>query len=734
MNVEEYRAKLQEDVQLAADSNLSNPHDEFLRIVTGILADAEEFDDFTNCHFEGISDLKHPMRIDGYSIDETDGICSVFISNYYGEFDKKHEKIDTQTITNLSEQLITFVGEAIRTELYKELEESTQVYEFSKFLHCNNDDILSFRLYILTDAIKEHEDIKLRAKTVFDKKVDFEIWDIQRIFNVINSINQKDSVEIDIKEMGFEGIPCVQAVDCKDVVADIETEKSLDNTNDEKENIITYTSYLAVVPGTVLHELYHTYGAKLLEGNVRSFLSAKGKVNKSIQRTIIHYPEMFFAYNNGIAATASHIETEMTKKGLVITKLKDLQIVNGGQTTASITNTVLHARKDEHVDLSKLFVPMKVSVLEHSMSEKIIPKISEYSNSQNKVDASDFFSNHPFHKRMEEFSRNTPAPIVKGNQFHQYWFYERMRGQYLQGMMKFKAKSSELSQYEQKYPKNQVIKMVDLAKYMEIYDAKPHIVSKGKQALVRDFSADIKSSWEKSDLPFNVYYFRRVVAIAIMFNELDEIVKNTKWYQIRHSYKANIVAYTLSLVFAYIKAQYPGKTIDFSKIWNKQTMYDELKEQVTILSEEIYTYITRDDRPIENVTEWCKSSECWKGALNHSWSFTDSFINSLIDESSLTEEIDEAKKTQKVADEIKDMEFILASGQGYWMDVLKWDQDRKVLTEMEISVIHQIIRGFISGRMVSEKQAKVAMKARKRLLDNGMPLEFTSENWKNIKD
>ena len=113
----------------------------------------------------------------------------------------------------------------------------------------------------------------------------------------------------------------------------------IDKAEEKPENVITYTSYLAVVPGKVLNELYLEYGSRLLEGNVRSFLSVRGKVNKSIQNTIKNYPEMFFAYNNGIAATASEIDTEMTPEGLKITRIKDLQIVNGGQTTASIANT-----------------------------------------------------------------------------------------------------------------------------------------------------------------------------------------------------------------------------------------------------------------------------------------------------------------------------------------------------------------------------------------------------------
>ena len=719
MDVREFRVQFNEEIEIAAKAHLSNPQDEFLYKTISIMQDAEEFDDFTECYYEGKSSLKSEQRIDGYSFDETDGICSVVITDYRGSFGA--ETISSDSIIKSFDKVFSFIGDAIREPFFENLEESTEAFEFAKLLFTKQDDILGFRFYLITDAFKEHNDIKLRNKDVFGKKVVFEIWDIPRIYNVISSVNQKDSVEITVSDYGIKGIPCVQAVNCKNVIADIESDTQNQKNDDNK---ITYKSYLAVVPGQLLHNLYNTYGNKLLEGNVRSFLSSKGKVNSSIQRTIIHYPDMFFAYNNGIAATASAIDTEKSEEGLIITKIKDLQIVNGGQTTASITNTVLHAREDEKVDLSKLYIPMKVSVLDPKMSEKIIPKISEYSNSQNKVEASDFFSNHPFHKRMEKFSQEISAPIINGNQFHQYWFYERMRGQYLQGMMKYKAKSSELLQYQQKFPKSQVIKMVELAKYMEIFNGKPHIVSKGKQALFKDFSANIKSSWEKNDTQYNAFYYKRLVCIAIMFNELDEIVKNTSWYQIKHSYKANIVAYTLSLIFEYIRKNYPKKSIDFNKIWDKQTMYEELIKEATVLSKEVYDYITRDDRPKENVTEWCKDERCWNNALEEIWTFSKGFINSLIDTASFEEDAAEAKKTQKVANEVDAMTFVMTAGADYWKKLYKWATERNMLTDMEESIIQVVIKSFVTGKLASEKQLKVVMTARERLLKNGMPITF----------
>ncbi len=716
MDVYEFREQLIEDVEIAAKSNYTNPQDEFLHKITNVMLDAEEFDDFIECYYEGFSTINKDQRIDGYSFDYTNGICSVIISDYQGHIGK--EKISSDEIVKDFEKILSFVGDSTREPIFKKFEESTEAYEFSKLLYELNKEILSFRFYLITDAFKEHENLELRKKDIFGKQVNFEIWDISRIFAVINSVNQKDAVEISIADFGSKGIPCVKAVECKNVTADIETD------DDSKDNKITYTSYLAVVPGTVLHNLYYTFGNKLLEGNVRSFLSSKGKVNSSIQRTLIHYPDMFFAYNNGIAATASYIKTEISDSGLIITNIKDLQIVNGGQTTASITNTILNAKDGEHVDLSKIFIPMKISVLEHSMSEKIIPKISEYSNSQNKVDASDFFSNHPFHKRMEQLSLENPAPIVNGNQFHQFWFYERMRGQYLQGMMKFKARSSELNQYQQKFPKNQVIKMVDLAKYMELYEGYPHIVSKGKQALFRDFSNIIKDDWLKHSEQYNKLYFRKVVCIAIMFIELDNIIKQTSWYKEKHSYKANIVAYTLSLLFEMIRTKYPEKSINFELIWEKQTMYNELKEQVSVLSKAVYEYLTSDNRKKENVTEWCKDERCWRGAQDKTWSLSNNFINTLVEKASLKEKESDAKKDQKLEEEVNDMKLMLDLGINYWKQLSKWGEDRKLLTETDINLLKRIIQSFITGQLVNKTQLKTAFRIREKLLNDGMPIQF----------
>lgn len=727
MNVENYREFVHEDIELAAKASESSLQDEFLLYATGVLANGEEFDDFTECHYEGVTRRNGRMAIDGYSKDEADGSICLFIADYHGP--DEDDSIMSEDINAMFKKLRLFVEEATKHEIYYDMQGSDAAIDLARDLYYDSETITKYRFYLLTDAYNKQRSKTIKDDKIGEKTVELNVWDISRLFDLVCSKAQKESVEINLSDLGYKGIPCVKAVEYENVEADIELpvkyDSELESEEDDgtPENVVSYASYLAVVPGQVLNDLYLEYGSKLLEGNVRSFLSVRGKVNKSIQSTIKNYPEMFFAYNNGIAATATDIDTEMTPEGLIITRIKDLQIVNGGQTTASIANTLLTARKNENVDLSKLFVPMKISVLEHSMAEKIIPKISEYSNSQNKVDASDFFSNHPFHIRMEEYSRKTPIPSNGGNQFQQYWFYERTRGQYNQGKMKFGAKSSQLKKYTDRYPEKMVITMLDLAKYMELYECAPDVVSKGKQKMLQQFAEEIKGSWQKNNDEFNAFYYKRVVALAIMYKCTDQIIKETEWYKEKRSYKANVIAYTLSLIFYYIHHNRKGYEIDFDRIWNMQDIYEELEDQIKVLTKEVYDFIT-GPRETENVTEWCKKEACWSRAKAKVWTFNDPFLYTLVSKSEMENEVNEEKATRKIANEVDSLKEILARGSDYWKQMMEWGDNRGLLSEKEVSILKMVINMNYTGRIPTDKQAKVVMSARKRMIQEGMPLQF----------
>lgn len=722
MKIDDYRKIVHEDIAIACDVNSSKEPEEFLAYTTGLLINGEEFDDFIEGHCEGVTRRNGYYAIDGYSIDEMDGSCCIFIVDYHGP--DADEAIRADDVNSAFKKIRFFVEESIRTELFKEIKNRSAM-EFSRDLFYDNEKITKYRFYLLTDAFNRQRAKTIKDETINGRIVELNVWDIERLYDLVCSQTQKEIVEISFEDFGIDGIPCVKAVEHVDVVADIDLSPIAKEDGEETtpENIITYSSYLAVVPGEVLNQLYLDYGSKLLEGNVRSFLSAKRKVNKGIQNTIKNYPEMFFAYNNGIAATATEIEVRYTRTGPVITYIKGLQIVNGGQTTASIANTLLTAKKGDNVDLSKVAVPMKLSVLEHSMAERIIPKISEYSNSQNPVDASDFFSNHPFHIRMEEYSRKTPIPAKGGNQFQQYWFYERARGQYNQGKMKIINKAAELKKYTDRYPESMVITMLDLARYMELYGCRPDIVSKGKQKLLQRFAEEIKASWEKGDTQYNEFYFKRVVALAIIYKRTDEIIKQSEWYRENRSYKANVIAYTMSIIFNHIRKKHKGFEIDFKRIWNEQAVYEELDEQLTVLQNEVHNFIT-GPRPTENVTEWCKKELCWTNAQEQVWTINNAFIATLVSKDEVEAEKKENRQTQKLVNEVNALNEIFARGAQYWKAVLDWGLSRRLLSEKEISILRLTVNMFVTGRVISDKQAQVVMCARKRMIDNGMPMQF----------
>lgn len=723
MKIDDYRKLVHEDISIACNVSSNGEAEEFLSYVVGLLVNGEEFDDFIECRCNGTTRRGGHYGIDGYSIDETDGSCCLFIVDYHGLGSEGAIRADD--VKDAFRKIRFFVEESIKTELFREISNRAAM-EFSRDLFYDSEKITRYRFYLLTDAYNRQRAKRIKDETINNRTVELNVWDIGRLYDLVCSQTQKESVEIHFMDFGIEGIPCVKAVDHVNAVADIDVMPPLkdgENTDRIPENIITYSSYLAVVPGEVLNKLYLDYGSKLLEGNVRSFLSAKGKVNRSIQTTIKNYPEMFFAYNNGIAATATEVKVFQTGNGPVITYIKDLQIVNGGQTTASITNTLLTAKKGEVIELSKIMVPMKLSVLEHSMAERIIPKISEYSNSQNKVEASDFFSNHPFHIRIEEYSRKTPVPSRGGNQFQQYWFYERARGQYNQGKMKFANKASELKKYTERYPENQVIRILDLAKYMELYNCRPDIVSKGKQKTLQQFAREIKADWEKGDTQYNEFYFKRIVALAIIYKHTDEIIKKSDWYRENRSYKANVIAYTISIIFNYIHRKYKNYELDFKRIWNDQNIYEELEEEITVLQNEVHNFIT-GPRSTENVTEWCKKELCWMRAQEQVWTMNDAFLATLVSKEVIEIERKENRQKQKLANEVDVLEEIYARGPQYWKKVLDWGTSRRLLSEKEVSILKLSVNMFSTGRVISDKQAQVVIMARKRMIENGMPMQF----------
>ena len=690
MSIEEFRKDLLEELKVSAEYDINDIQSEFVRHVVEILINAEEFDEFVEGYFEGIGEKNRKIAMDGYYFDPYDKSCIILISDFSNS--EETLNLTTTEINKLYDYMRHLVESSISEYITtKGFEESSSGYGFAKDLLERKDTITKFRFYIITDKKLSERVKNIKKDDIDSKTVELNVWDIKRLYDIFSSTLGKESIEIDFSNVENGEIPCVNTIN-----------------NDE------YSAYLAVIRGDVLANMYIEYGSRLLEGNVRSFLSIKGKVNKGIRNTILNEPDMFFAYNNGIAAIATEIETKQTDKGLVITKIKDLQIINGGQTTASIANAVLQDKKD----VSNIFVPMKLSVVDHDKAKEMIPTISRCANSQNKVDEADFFSNHPYHIRMEEYSRKVYAPAVNGNQYQTIWFYERARGQYTQEQMKLTV--GEKKKFQLKNPKNQVIKKVDLAKYINTYEGYPQVVSKGAQYSMREFATKIDKEWEKSDTQFNEVYYRNTISLAIIFKETEKLVANQEWYKKIKAYRANIVTYSISILFYIIREQYKDKVINLKQIWNKQKLYNELEEQLIITTKEVYDFITREDRITQNVTEWCKKDICWERAKSEIWTITKKFIDSLTNLEEENQELEDGKKDRKMQNELNAEIEVINLGVDYWKNVLQWGLERKLISPIEQSFLEVAINFEKTLRPPSSKQAKKILEIREKLYSEGL--------------
>ena len=686
MKLQEFRQMIIEDVKVSAEFEMNDIVSEFIKYFVDFLIQAEEFDDFTECYFEMNGIRKKHIQIDGYRFDEVDNSCSLLISDFSNSDEML--TLTNTSINKLYSKMKAFIEHSINGYICNNCEESTEGYDLAERIREDIKKIMKFKLYIISDSIISDRVKSIKKDNIHDIPVELNVWDISRLYNIANSNSVKESIEIDFTKLTNKGLPCILA-----------TESSSKN----------YKSYLTAIPGNILADLYIEHGSRLLEGNVRSFLSIRGKVNKQIRATIMNEPEMFFAYNNGIAATAINIETSVNENGLYIKSLTDLQIINGGQTTASIANAVLQDKKD----VSQIMVPMKLSIVDNEQAEEMIPVISRCANSQNKVDEADFFSNHPYHIRIESFSRKIFAPATDGNQYQTIWFYERARGQHTQEQMKLTK--SERKKFLLKCPKSQLIKKVDWAKYINTYNCRPDIVSKGAQKSMRYFADIIDKEWKQGNEKFNDAYYKEVICLAILFKQTEKLVSNQEWYRVIKSYRANIVTYSIAVLFDYINRNLKEYTIDFKRIWNNQCIYEELEEQLKITTEEVYNFITRDDRLTLNVTEWCKKEICWKRATKENWTINEKFLKTLVEKSYNDESKHQASKKQKLHNEINEELEVINLGAGYWKDMLEWAKNKNILLPMEKDILGIASRFDITGKLPTAKQCKRLMLIKEKL-------------------
>ena len=690
MTLEEFRKDVLERVRSRAESSQDFMRAGFVEEVSERLSDAEEFSDFEACRFEGTSNRKK-LRIDGYSFDDADNSMALLVADFSN--DEVMPTFTNSDAMRIFGNLRSFVEEALKGELTDgSIEESQPAYGFASDLMDLHTKIAKFRFYLASDGRLSGKGKDWPEENIGKTLTEFHIWDVSRFHSAYVSATGRDELVVDFSEFGGVGLPCLAAA----------------------QSPGDYQAYLCMIPGVTLAGIYDRYGSRLLEGNVRSFLTTKGKVNAKIQQTIRNQPEMFFAFNNGIAATAEDVVLEQTLSGIRIVSATNLQIVNGGQTTASLAmaGRSTTGNKDG-TDLSQVMVQMKLSVLPSEKAGELIPEIARYANSQNKVSDADFFANHPYHIRLEEFSRRIFSPPAGGAQHGTHWFYERARGQYANEQTRFTP--AQKRQFELQNPKSQLLTKTDVAKLENTWRGMPNKVSMGAQKNFIFFADLIAKFWTEDEKQFNEDYFRNIAALAILFRRTELLVKQQPWYQ--GGYRANIVTYTLAKLHDMIAEQALGQQMDLRSIWDKQSVPNAVVDQIIYIAKTVFAILTDPDRPKDNVTEWAKMQACWDQIKCEKLLLTKEMFLSLQDLREVSNTAKKAKEVQKIDNGITTQISVISIPGSQWGELRTWANKEKLLTPTQSDLL--LLASKIPMKMPTEKQCAQIWQIREKLVDDG---------------
>lgn len=486
---------------------------------------------------------------------------------YYAIYDSTQEEIgkikDTEFQTAMN-RLQGFYDQAIRGN-HIDIDPSKPEYSELKYIYDNLSTIVSVRLCLISNYFIK--DYKIKNQRIDDKNILMDVWDIEKI--CANLVSESDHVSIDID---FEGTQRYSIYKLPYI-----------EMNSERYG---YKCLSTMFPAKLLYKLYEDYNTDLLMNNVRFFLGfsqKKDDTNNGMRKTLKESNEMFLAYNNGITAIAREIVVESNKDKTklenevgsaddfistgIIKKIIDFQIVNGGQTTASIFNAKRTDKKE--VNLLGVYVMVKLIVIGENKKDEIT-KISKATNTQNKVKFADFSSNNSFNREMERFSRTILIP--NDNNDPLYWFYERVRGQYK--IEQNKRNKAGQESFKKMYPGDRKFDKEIIAKLWLSWYGTPHEAVKGSSTTYAKFLEVI----DDGNFAPDETYYKRTIALLIIYKYLLQHGREAEY----SNATAPAAAYTL----AYLNEVTQGN-LDLMNIWHIQELPDELKSFLDNLSDKV---------------------------------------------------------------------------------------------------------------------------------------------------
>jgi hypothetical protein len=661
LDLSEYSRDLVADVQATADAEGTNPPEAFTRRVFEDLEQAGIASNTFTAYHKAQGHLVH-----GYGIGESGECLDLFVTDFtLGPSESKLTKSQTETAFK---RLLTFVKRC-RDGLRQHIDESFDVYDMCAAVEKALTEVQRIRLFLLSNRVGTSTVV---PPTDFDGlPVTHEVWDLARLHRHATSGSISEPIVVSFEPP----LPCVSA------------------PSSESDHSVA----MAVIPGRRLAELYGEYGTRLLELNVRSFLQARGSVNRGIRETLLSAPGRFLAYNNGITATASQVDFVHGPDGQPtgISRVHGLQVVNGGQTTASLH----YAQSRDKADLSHVSVQMKLTEVSPERLAEIVPMISEYSNTQNRVTLVDFSSNHEYHVAVQRITRSLWASATDGSGQETHWFYERARGQYTDEVAKARTPAKQRT-FKKLNPTRQKFTKADLAKYVNSWNHLPFQVSRGAQKNFAAFMVRIDEAPPHVD----VQYCQRVIAMAVLFKAVDRIAATHE----AGSYKSMITTYTVARL-----SLATDRRIDLDRIWREQRISSALEDAIDDLCPRVMAVVT-NPREGNHVGEWAKKPSCWDAVSRVRWTVPRDLQSELrehpLDEEALAggTEGDEGARdevTMVPADE--------------WYALERWAKETHNLVPAQRQLAQYVGRRLELDQEVPEPQAVQALHARNEALSLG---------------
>lgn len=656
-------------------SEVGLPQLSFTQYVLDEMCEKANLGDATSCYATIRNDAQNVMgEIFGYAISLSGETVSLFYTIYETFNGDTPVAVPADKYNQAINRLQGYYNAAISGRC-NDMEPSSDDYKICKYIYEHEEDITNVRLFVITNGTIR-SNLKTPKERIKDKSLQFASWDINTLYKNTHSGMDHLSVDIDLiddPDYQFK-IPFIEMV----------------------SPVETYKTYIAMLPGEFVYNLYENYNTDLLQSNVR-FFKGKNGCNKGIIETLKTKPHRFLAYNNGLTATANEVLTEETddKQICYIKYIENFQILNGGQTTASI----FYAKKwNPEIDLSTVYVQMKLIVLEENI-EDFHPLITQYSNTQTKIDPSDYSTNNAFNQKLQELSRSIAAPDTEQKGDITHWYYERVSGQYDQDINRIKEKPDR-DKFKSENPANKKFDKCELGKVYMSWHQHPDIAINGPQKCYRTFIEEFKDK-----VPDHIF-FEDFIAILMIFRYMEK--KNPVFLEF-HQLKAQMTIYTLAMLY-----HVTNGNISLYKIWQNQGLSGNLKKFIDELAKQLFQRLTADKPETSTFRDFCKSPKTWDATKKYILSLDFSMITD--DFKSKNEDAVRKDAGREITD--KERKEVEKYGVAFWDGLSKLSGN--LYSEIESKTMLQIVQAMTSNKQLSQVLVFEAKQMLKKFAESGM--------------